>query len=585
MLPESHNSRMCPISPGVPISTQWGPQGYFYPIQIAQYGLSHYSKYLIDHSLSVTVLENGDSEDARKWTLADHLATNVVNIWLPTVKNRVIEFTAKGNFCSRFLAFQYSSVPVVKLSSDVIIWLKLKLSVIYAASSSPLEIDFPMVKWLIHVSCGKQFASTAVNCCAFPWLPFSLISIPTCFALLTDSLSSVGVSLPVSIKSNNFVLSFDFKFTSNGSVTVVLETKGKQPQIYSIHYVCSQELIQVEGNDIFYGIGDRSQWSTLTRDLDLDFFKGLALRGKKKKASKHSLQRIVSINFHGHGYVDNITLSSNAHLAQFYHAADWLVRHQDEHGGWPINVVRTLANGRLELPPGWYSAMAQGQAMSLLVRAYTRTNNPQYLDSALRATALFDIPSQQGGVLATFAGQYPWYEEYPTTPSCFVLNGFIYSLIGLYDLQQTVPDERGADASRLYSAGMKSLKALLPLYDTGSGSIYDLRHFTLGVAPNLARWDYHATHINQLLLLATIDDDPILESTAARWTSYMKGKRAPHNWIHLLMSYILCRWCTFADPLHFSPFCWVANRNSCLSVVHTWIWVPEIIKWVTIRLF
>lgn len=33
---------------GVPISTQWGPQGYFYPIQIAQYGLSHYSKNLTE---------------------------------------------------------------------------------------------------------------------------------------------------------------------------------------------------------------------------------------------------------------------------------------------------------------------------------------------------------------------------------------------------------------------------------------------------------------------------------------------------------------------------------------------------------
>lgn len=44
---------------------------------------------------------------------------------------------------------------------------------------------------------------------------------------------------------------------------------------------------------------------------------------------------------------------------------------------------------------------------------------------------------------------------------------------------------------------------------TGSGSVYDLRHFSLGIAPNIARWDYHVTHINQLLLLATIDDDPI----------------------------------------------------------------------------
>ena len=40
------NSLPYPMLPGVPISTQWGVQGYYYPIQIAQYGLSHYSKHL-----------------------------------------------------------------------------------------------------------------------------------------------------------------------------------------------------------------------------------------------------------------------------------------------------------------------------------------------------------------------------------------------------------------------------------------------------------------------------------------------------------------------------------------------------------
>lgn len=33
---------------GVPLSTQWEPQGYYYPTQIAQFGLSHYSKNLTD---------------------------------------------------------------------------------------------------------------------------------------------------------------------------------------------------------------------------------------------------------------------------------------------------------------------------------------------------------------------------------------------------------------------------------------------------------------------------------------------------------------------------------------------------------
>uniref|UniRef100_A0A1B0GJF8 D-glucuronyl C5-epimerase C-terminal domain-containing protein n=1 Tax=Lutzomyia longipalpis TaxID=7200 RepID=A0A1B0GJF8_LUTLO len=113
------------------------------------------------------------------------------------------------------------------------------------------------------------------------------------------------------------------------------------------------------------------------------------------------------------------------------------------------------------------------------------------------------------------------YAEYPTSPPSFVLNGFIYSLLGLYDLNCTAPQGHSAEAGVLFDQGMTSLKHMLLLYDTGSGTSYDLRHFTLGISPNLARWDYHATHVNQLLLLATIDRDPIIEQTAKRWQGYM----------------------------------------------------------------
>lgn len=54
----------------------------------------------------------------------------------------------------------------------------------------------------------------------------------------------------------------------------------------------------------------------------------------------------------------------------------------------------------MELPPGWYSAMAQGQAMSLLVRAYLLTHDAKYLKAAVEAMKLFEISSEQGGVLA-----------------------------------------------------------------------------------------------------------------------------------------------------------------------------------------
>ncbi len=153
----------------------------------------------------------------------------------------------------------------------------------------------------------------------------------------------------------------------------------------------------------------------------------------------------------------------------------------------------------------------------------------RYLEAALLGVRPLNVSSAEGGVRAHFLGKYPWYEEYPTQPPSFVLNGFIYSLIGLYDVVSLAPPGLTADARLLYDQGMRSLKKLLPLFDTGSGSVYDLRHFTMDVPPNLARWDYHSTHVNQLLLLSTIDKEPVLAQVAERWAGYMVGKRAAHN--------------------------------------------------------
>lgn len=174
--------------------------------------------------------------------------------------------------------------------------------------------------------------------------------------------------------------------------------------------------------------------------------------------------------------------------------------------------------------------MGQGHAISLLARAYHHSRgDTRYLNAAIDGMKPFRVPSYQGGVLATFLGKYAWYEEYPTSPPSFVLNGFIYSLLGLYDLSVIAPLSYSHEATALYEQGMTSLKKMILLFDTGSGTSYDLRHFTLGIAPNIARWDYHATHVNQLLLFITIEKDPVLSQTAERWRGYMLGKRAAHN--------------------------------------------------------
>lgn len=62
----------------MPLSTQWDKAGYYYPTQIAQYGLSHWSKYagLVSAASSLegsvspitrTVYENGVEDILGNW--------------------------------------------------------------------------------------------------------------------------------------------------------------------------------------------------------------------------------------------------------------------------------------------------------------------------------------------------------------------------------------------------------------------------------------------------------------------------------------------------------------------------------------
>lgn len=315
--------------------------------------------------------------------------------------------------------------------------------------------------------------------------------------------------------------------SSNFTLTVVLQSQDP-PKSFKVNYASSDQGIFMRDHSVFYGLGVGSEWKHLVRILSTDLIKARIFASVKTKLRPQSL-RVSKIIIRGTALVDDVILTTSAHSEHFKQASDFLLHSQDEAGGWPVKATRKLSNGELVLKPGWYSAMAQGQAMSVLTRMYRWTRDAKYLMAASKALNVFLTNSSDAGVRTFFAKEIVWYEEYPTIPSTFVLNGFIYSLFGLYDLKSTCDHTSCEKAADLFDAGIRSLTSLLPLYDTGSGSLYDLRHFSLKGAPNIARWDYHTTHINQLLFLNTLVDSMQLQSTAKRWISYMKGKRAPHN--------------------------------------------------------
>tara|TARA_B100001559_G_scaffold94420_1_gene79037 strand:+ start:1982 stop:3388 length:1407 start_codon:yes stop_codon:yes gene_type:complete len=198
--------------------------------------------------------------------------------------------------------------------------------------------------------------------------------------------------------------------------------------------------------------------------------------------------------------------------------AIWAVENQSETGGWGWFFNHSFHGGVLgDMYSGWYGGMTQGLGMSFLTRMYTETGNQSFKDAALNATELLSIPVDQGGVLRTYNG-HSWYEEYPTPDAgSFVLNGYIYSLIGLYDLWTVF---NSTEAGELYQNGTDSLYAMIGLFDLGCASSYDLVHHSVsGTAPNIAREGYHSLHITLISVMNIFENDGF-QTVEDRWIEY-----------------------------------------------------------------
>ncbi len=196
--------------------------------------------------------------------------------------------------------------------------------------------------------------------------------------------------------------------------------------------------------------------------------------------------------------------------------AQWLVRLQDKTtGAWRYPFPFRVGGTTILLQQGWISAMAQGQAISLLTRVHRLVpNQPSYLAAARRGLGPLRTHVKNGGTLATFEGR-PFFEEYPTEPGNFTLNGFQFTLLGLADLA-SLGDDR---ARRLYLSGEKTLTAMLPLYDAGTTTAYHLGHVTLKQPLHQAR-GYHRTHVMLLRALNHIRPNPTFIRWSSRWATY-----------------------------------------------------------------
>lgn len=200
-------------------------------------------------------------------------------------------------------------------------------------------------------------------------------------------------------------------------------------------------------------------------------------------------------------------------------AATWVVDAMDDGGAiaYHFPVGHTY-----ELEPPWSSAMAQGEAASLLLRAAKTLSEPSLAAAAAHAAQPLLDPAS---ALVALTDEGPVLQEYPTDPPAHVLNGWIFALWGLHDLasagSEVAMDTRlRADAA--FRAGCETLGRRLPLYRVWPRwSRYDL--FPHRIA-HVASPFYHRLHIEQLAVMSTLAPDPAVRQIAAEWE---RGARSP----------------------------------------------------------
>lgn len=208
-------------------------------------------------------------------------------------------------------------------------------------------------------------------------------------------------------------------------------------------------------------------------------------------------------------YLEN---GERKHLEVLQLCADWFVNHLEELRPGIWGWINEHDKDIYALKSPWLSALSQGQALSVLARAYLEIQDEKYLNTGLKAIKAFSVPVTAGGVLAKLNGE-DFYEEYPSSTPSYVLNGFIFALWGLWEFYLA---GRTEEARERYETGLKTLKHHLRRYDLGwlKWSLYDLYPFKVS---DIASIFYHKLHIQQLRAMALLSGDEDFNMMAKRW--------------------------------------------------------------------
>ncbi|HEV2061427.1 MAG TPA: D-glucuronyl C5-epimerase family protein [Solirubrobacteraceae bacterium] len=162
--------------------------------------------------------------------------------------------------------------------------------------------------------------------------------------------------------------------------------------------------------------------------------------------------------------------------------------------------------------PPWISGLAQATVMQALSRGSRYFEDPRYLDVARRALGAFRTSPPRGVRVRAGAGNH--YLIYSFDSGLRVLNGFLQSLVGLFDYAEAAGDAR---ARALFAAGDRRARQEIPAHDTGAWSLYSAG----GAESDLG---YHRLLRDFLQALCDRTKRDPYCSTAGRFSRYMRER-------------------------------------------------------------
>lgn len=201
---------------------------------------------------------------------------------------------------------------------------------------------------------------------------------------------------------------------------------------------------------------------------------------------------------------------------RFFANAGWLLDNlkPNEHGAYLWTHSFDFEYFRTLKAP-WHSGLAQGQGLSVLVRAYAETGASKFEIASDRVYETLKLPIAEGGVIYQDDQGHNWIEEYLVEPPTHILNGFIWALWGIYDYWLLT---RKPEAFKLFQSYVDTIVKNLGRYDSGFWSYYELTPQRVKcIASNF----YHRLHIVQLKIMHEMTGQPDFMNYAEKWSRYL----------------------------------------------------------------